>query len=128
MSYPQDNPLVPSLQDQLCDSATRGFSFADEQPADAFPPEPEYTADEEQEMYEQHMARLAEDARRAAACAEAFRPLAEAAERVKRQLAASRIVCPAGYIDAVCIGCGDAVFVESGGDALCPACAATEVA
>jgi hypothetical protein len=77
----------------------------------------ELSPDEEQAMYEQHMARL-EDERRAAACVDAFKPFAEAAERVRRQLT------PAGWHEAICVGCSQVLLVQDdvAGPVLCADC------
>lgn len=84
----------------------------------------ELSPEEEAEMESQYLARL-EDERRAAACAEAFRPFAEAAERVRRQLAE----VPTGYREAPCVACGAVLLVEVGtGEPLCPGCQFVEVA
>lgn len=126
MNARQDSVLSPSVHSTPAETfdqhaGCRGTGLIDEhfvQPSDAFGPEPEYTEAEEEEMRQQYLDRVAEDARRAAACAEAFRPLAEAAERVKRRLA------PLGYVGVPCVGCGTGLFIRGGESAgmLCPSC------
>lgn len=87
---------TPSIEDVHGGNAL-GAGFADEQPADAFPPEPEYSPEEEAEMERQYLAH-------------------EVARRM-----------PADYVDAACATCGAAIFVPAGATRMCNSCDAAHL-
>lgn len=94
-----------------------GASDLNVQDADAFPPDADYTPDDDDAMRVQYLARI-EDERRAANVLAAFKPLADAAEAVRV------MIRPAGFREAACLGCGTALYVcgRDTADPLCRRC------